>query len=89
MLGIERAVIDLLGQMWGVMLLNCVAALFSLTGLLGICAGDISIIILVSPALLICQQKMSSQNNQYTFMLPGPRLFGCLSDHPSMLNMAP
>ena len=57
MLGIERAVIDLLGQMWGVMLLNCVAALFSLTGLLGICAGDISIIILVSPALLICQQK--------------------------------
>ena len=48
LLSTERTVIDVFGQMWGTMLLNCAAIVFSTTALLGICAKDMAVIILVS-----------------------------------------
>lgn len=39
---------DVLGEMWGTLLLDSLAMLFGVTGLLGICAKDTTIIILVS-----------------------------------------
>ena len=72
LISLERAVIDVLGQMWGIMLLNSIAVMFGITGLMGICAKDPTIIILVSgwPGLstmcnhmLVCLQRATHNVN--------------------------
>ena len=53
MLSIERAVIDALGRVWASMLLNCMAIVYSLVGLLGICVKDKPVIFLVRGSYFI------------------------------------
>lgn len=40
LLMIERLVFDTLGQMWGTMLINCMTALCTLTGIAGVCINE-------------------------------------------------
>ena len=56
-LSIERAVIDVFGEMWGTMLLNCAAVVCSTAGLLGLCAREIVAIALVSADLKPASQS--------------------------------
>ena len=51
MLSIERAVIDAFGQMWTSMLINSLAIVCNITGLLAMCAKDPIVLALVSTAI--------------------------------------
>ena len=39
-LTVERMVFDTFGQMWGTMILNCMTALCTLTGIVGVCINE-------------------------------------------------
>ena len=58
---VERMVFDTFGQMWGPLLINCMTALCSLTGMVGVCIREKIAIGVVSQntalSMLIVQQS--------------------------------